>query len=151
MRKRPKAALLIESSRAYGRRLMRDIAAYVRTHRLWSIYVEPHELERPPLQWIRAWDGDGILSRVTDRRTLELLRATGLPTIDLRGSLADTYIPLVGLDSRPATIVFGRWRGIGVKPSLRKYTRLSRVLTSLERFTRCRWNPALIRRRQGVN
>lgn len=102
MRKRPKVALLIESSRAYGRGLLRGVAAYVRTHRPWSIYVEPHGLEQPPPLWIRSWDGDGILARVTDNRTLELLRATGVPTIDLRGALADTGVPLVGLDSHAA-------------------------------------------------
>ncbi len=102
MRKRPKVALLIESSRAYGRGLLRGVAAYVRTHRPWSIYVEPHGLEQPPPSWIRSWDGDGILARVTDRRTLDLLLATGVPTIDLRGALTDTGIPLVGLDSHAA-------------------------------------------------
>ena len=99
MRKRPQVALLIESSRAYGRGLLRGVASYLRTHRPWSIYVEPHGLEQPPPEWIRTWKGDGILARVTDARVLELLLASKLPTIDLRGAVADSGIPLVGLDS----------------------------------------------------
>jgi LacI family transcriptional regulator len=102
MRKRPKVALLIESSRAYGRGLLRGIAAYARTHRPWSIYVEPHGLEQPTPEWIRTWDGDGILARVIDRTTSDLLLATGIPTIDLRGALEDSGLPLVGLDSPAA-------------------------------------------------
>jgi len=102
MRKRPQVALLIESSRAYGRGLLRGVASYLRTHRPWSIYVEPHGLEQPPPEWIRTWKGDGILARVTDARVLELLLASKLPTIDLRGAVADSGIPLVGLDSHAA-------------------------------------------------
>lgn len=102
MRKRPKVALLIESSRAYGRGLLRGVTGYVRTHHPWSIYVKPHGLEQRPPSWIRHWDGDGILARITDRRMLELLQATKVPTIDLRGALPDTGIPLVGLDSHAA-------------------------------------------------
>jgi LacI family transcriptional regulator len=116
MRKRPKVALLIESSRAYGRGLLRGIAAYARTHRPWSIYVEPHGLEQPTPQWIRTWDGDGILARVTDQATADLLLATGIPTIDLRGALKDSGIPLVGLDSPAAArLAFEHLRDRGFK------------------------------------
>jgi LacI family transcriptional regulator len=116
MRKRPKVALLIESSRAYGRGLLRGIAAYSRTHRPWSIYVEPHGLEQPTPQWIRTWDGDGILARVTDRATADLLLATGIPTIDLRGALEDSGLPLVGLDSPAAArLAFEHLRDRGFK------------------------------------
>jgi LacI family transcriptional regulator len=99
---RPKVALLIESSRAYGRGLLRGVGAYMRTHRPWSIYVEPHGLNEPLPRWIRTWKGDGILARITDERTARLLRAIKVPTIDLRGAVADSGIPLVGLDSRAA-------------------------------------------------
>jgi LacI family transcriptional regulator len=97
--KRRKVVLLIESSRAYGRGLLRGIGAYVRAHQSWSIYVQPHGLDEPPPKWIRKWKGDGILARITTRQTAELLRATKIPMIDLRGSVADSGIPLVGLDS----------------------------------------------------
>lgn len=116
MRQRPKVALLIESSRAYGRGLMRGIAAYARTHRPWSIYVEPRGLEQPTPQWIRTWDGDGILARITDRATADLLLATRIPTIDLRGALEDSGIPLVGLDSPAAArLAFEHLRDRGFK------------------------------------
>ena len=99
---RLKVALLIESSRAYGRGLLRGIGAYVRTHQSWSIFVTPHGLDEPLPEWIRSWKGDGILARVTDQAAAKMLLATKIPTIDLRGALADSGIPLVGLDSRAA-------------------------------------------------
>jgi len=101
-RKRPKVALLIESSRAYGRGLLRGIRSYVQTHGPWSIYFEPHGLGEPLPAWLESWKGDGILVRITDRRTCDAVLATGLPAIDLRGSIPDTGIPLIGLDSRAA-------------------------------------------------
>jgi len=116
MRKRPKVALLIESSRAYGRGLLRGIRSYVRTHGPWSVYFEPHGLGEPLPSWFSAWRGDGILVRITDRRTCDAVLATGLPAIDLRGSLADTGIPLIGLDSRAAArIAFEHLRERGFR------------------------------------
>src|SRR5690606_115979 len=71
--------------------------------RPWSMYVEPHGLDEPPPRWLRRWKGDGILARITDREMAKLIRATGLPAIDLRGAVPDSGIPLVGLDS-PAAV-----------------------------------------------
>ncbi|MCC7475130.1 MAG: DNA-binding transcriptional regulator [Pirellulales bacterium] len=102
MRKRCKVALLIETSRAYGRGLLRGISAYTHTHRPWSVYFEPHGIEAPPPLWLRKWKGDGILARITEPATEKLILATGLPAIDLRGAVPDSQIPLVGLNSQVA-------------------------------------------------
>lgn len=99
MHERPKVALLIESSRAYGRGLLRGIAAYLRNHRPWSVYVEPHGLDEPPPRWLSKWQGDGILARVNDRRISQTIETLGLPAIDLRGAMADSKIPLLGLNN----------------------------------------------------
>lgn len=45
----PKVALLIETSNAYARGLMRGIVGYMREHRPWSIYLSEHMRgDRPP-------------------------------------------------------------------------------------------------------
>jgi LacI family transcriptional regulator len=102
MRKRPKVALLIESSRAYGRGLLRGIAAYTRAHRSWSTFVEPRGLTEPFPRWLKTWKGDGILARVTDRRMADLILETSLPAIDLRGSAPESQIPKLGMDAAAA-------------------------------------------------
>jgi len=38
-------AVLIESSRAYGRGLLRGVARYNREHGHWSVYLQPHGLD----------------------------------------------------------------------------------------------------------
>lgn len=102
MKNRPRVALLIESSRAYGRGLLAGIAQYVRDHHAWSIYVEPHGLAEPPPDWLENWNGDGILARVTTPQMARMIRDTGIPAIDLRGATEGTNLPLVGLDSPAA-------------------------------------------------
>ncbi len=78
-RARPHVALIVESSIAYGRGLLRGIARYLREHGPWSIFLEQRELGAALPDWIRAWKGDGILTRTADPR---ILRA-GLPTVGL--------------------------------------------------------------------
>ena len=59
----PHVAVWIESSRGYGRGLIRGVADYVREHGPWSIYFTPHGLRDPLPTWLRKWRGDGILDR----------------------------------------------------------------------------------------
>ena len=51
-RKRPRMALIIESSFTSGRGMFCGIAEYVRQHGQWSIYSEPRGLEEPPPAWL---------------------------------------------------------------------------------------------------
>ena len=42
-------ALLIETSNAYARGLLRGVVAYIREHRPWSLYLAEHSRgEQPP-------------------------------------------------------------------------------------------------------
>jgi len=62
----PKILLLIESSRASGRSLLRGIANYVHHHGPWSFYWEPGGLEKV---WpkLKSLDLDGIILRDVDK------------------------------------------------------------------------------------
>jgi LacI family transcriptional regulator len=100
MRRLPHIALLIETSREYGRGLLRGVARYHQEHGPWSIYFEPHGLNERPPSWLKDWRGDGIIARIDDRRTADLILATGLPAVDVRGAVDDLPIPFVGLDNR---------------------------------------------------
>lgn len=99
MRSTPHVAVLIETSRAYGRGLLEGVARYVREHGPWSIYFKPHGLGEPPPPWLRRWKGHGILARIDNREMARAVRATGLPAVDLRGRLPDLGLPRVGVDN----------------------------------------------------
>jgi LacI family transcriptional regulator len=96
----PRVALLIETSRAYGRGLLQGVIRYLREHGPWSVYIQPHHLGAPAPSWLKNWDGDGILARIEDRRTADLIRRTGLPAVDLRFTVPDSGFPGVGIDNR---------------------------------------------------
>lgn len=93
-----RVALLIESSRAYAREVIRGIAHHNRKHQKWLIEFTPRGLEDPPPAWLKSWHGDGILARVNDRRMANALRRKGLPVVDLRRLIRAKGIPRIGPD-----------------------------------------------------
>src|ERR1700738_2674907 len=98
MKRRPRVALLVESSRAYGRGVLHGIAEYVRLHGPWSIYMAERGLGDAPPPWLRGWDGDGVIARIENRRIARSICDLELPTVDLRGLLPDLEMPLIVTD-----------------------------------------------------
>jgi LacI family transcriptional regulator len=97
--KHPRVAILIESSRGYGRGLLRGIADYVHVHGPWSIYLQPHHLYDATPAWLKDWRGDGIIARVENRRIARSIRCRRLPVVDLRGRLFDLDMPAILTDA----------------------------------------------------
>src|SRR5271156_1908558 len=95
---RPRVALLVESSRAYGRGLLHGIAEYIRLHGPWSIYLAERGLGDAPPPWLQGWEGDGIIARIENRKIAHAIGELGLPTVDLRGLLSDLGVPLFTTD-----------------------------------------------------
>ena len=64
---RPHVALIIETSKAFGRGLLRGVSKYVRAHGPWSIYVDERAAGDPPPTWLRDWEGHGVIVRAQSR------------------------------------------------------------------------------------
>ncbi len=112
----PHVAVWIETSRGYGRGLIRGVADYLREHGPWSIYFTPHGLRDSLPAWLRKWRGDGILARIEDRPTARLLLATRIPLIDLSCRLPELRSPIFGIDNRPvAQMAFEHLRERGFR------------------------------------
>jgi LacI family transcriptional regulator len=91
-RSRPHVALIIESSIEYGRGVLRGIARWLREHGPWSIFLEQRELGAALPDWIREWDGDGIITRSDDPRIVK----AGLPTVGLYDRAEDKLrLPMI--------------------------------------------------------
>jgi AraC-like DNA-binding protein len=73
---RPHVALLVETSLASGRDILRGIARYVREHERWALYHEPRSLEETLPSWLRRWQGDGIIVRAQNDRIAQAVQAT---------------------------------------------------------------------------
>jgi LacI family transcriptional regulator len=91
--------LLIETSLASGRDVLRGIARYTREHEGWALYHEPHDLEHAVPPWLRHWRGDGIIARIQTPAMAEVIAASGIPTIDALGLVPGLPFPLVHVDN----------------------------------------------------
>lgn len=80
----PRVVILIESTRAYGRRILRGIADYVRENGPWLVHIEPRALDDAAPGWLADWKGDGIIARLTDPASVDLVRKTGVPIVNLK-------------------------------------------------------------------
>jgi LacI family transcriptional regulator len=92
--------LLIETSKIYGRMLLKGIGRYALTHGRWSMCVDERGLfDRPP-DWLRHWRGDGVIFRSNGRAMVDAIRATGLPAVDTNSAVVDHGFPLAYPDER---------------------------------------------------
>ena len=81
-----RVALLIETSRTYGRDLLRGVKRYTQEHGPWSLFVEVRDLETRPPVWLRNWDGDGILTRSGSAAIARAVKRAGVPAVELRST-----------------------------------------------------------------
>jgi LacI family transcriptional regulator len=79
----PKIALLIETSNAYARGLLRGIVAYIRQHQPWSLYLSEHNRGDKAPAWLSSWKGDGIIARIENASMAEALRKVSVPVVDV--------------------------------------------------------------------
>jgi LacI family transcriptional regulator len=100
MARLPHVALLIETSRSYGRGVLAGVRRYLGEHGPWSAYLETRSLESQGPPWLRGWKGDGILSRTGSAALARRLRATSVPVVELRSRRLLPRAPWVGVDNR---------------------------------------------------
>ena len=80
MREIPKVALLVETSRGFGRELLHGIARYARIHGPWSFHITPGDFEQA-LPKMKQWDGTGIIARIPTERVAKAILEAKVPTI----------------------------------------------------------------------
>jgi LacI family transcriptional regulator len=82
--KPPHVALTIETSKVYGREILRGITRYVRLHGPWSIYASERGQDDPDPPWLAKWRGDGIITRSFDMAWCRAAKRRGIPVVSLR-------------------------------------------------------------------
>lgn len=98
--KRKRVALLVESSRAYGRGVLLGISKFVREHRNWSIVFEEWRWTDAPPAWLKSWTGDGIIARIETQQAARAVLNAKVPVVDVRGSVPGINVPLIDTDDR---------------------------------------------------
>lgn len=99
MQKTPNVALLVETSKAYGRGVLRGIDQYVKKHGAWSVLVETAALTKSPPAWLASWRGDGIIARVYDPQVARDIIQTGLPVVNVSSIIPNPGFPCVATNT----------------------------------------------------
>lgn len=97
--RRPRVALIVETSLVSGREILRGIAGYVREHGPWSIYHQPRSLEASVPVWLKTWRGDGIIARLQNEKIAAAVAGTALPAVDVLGVMPGLATPLVHVNN----------------------------------------------------
>ena len=92
-------ALLIESSRSYGRGLLRGIARFARTHGNWSLLYEEMTIDAGLPGWLSGSKVHGVIARVDDH-IIGPLETLSVPIVDVRCRQVYPGIPQVETDDR---------------------------------------------------
>jgi LacI family transcriptional regulator len=93
VKKRRAVALLIETSNAYARGLLRGIVRFGRELQPpWSMHFVEQGRGDPPPAWLTDWDGDGIIARIETPRIAAAVQAMRVPIVDVS---AARYVPKV--------------------------------------------------------
>ena len=103
---RPRVALLVESSRAYGRGILSGVAKFVREHDPWSIFFQDLNLCDDTPEWLKNWHGEGIISRLENRDVVDVIQRLKVPAVYLRHVSPHTKMPCI-LTDNPAVSRLG--------------------------------------------
>ncbi|HMP08667.1 MAG TPA: xylose operon transcription regulator XylR, partial [Lacipirellulaceae bacterium] len=82
MRELPKVALLVETSRGFGREMLRGIARYAQLHGPWSFHITAGDFEQA-VPKMKQWGGAGIIARIPNERVARAILDAEVPTIAL--------------------------------------------------------------------
>ena len=92
-------AILVESSRAFGRGLIEGINSFASERDDWLLYYHEGTLHFDLAEWLDAWNGDGVITRITNEKDAHTLAASGIPTVDLLGEIHHPSISVVDSDN----------------------------------------------------
>ncbi|QDV49619.1 XylR family transcriptional regulator [Gimesia fumaroli] len=94
----PQVALFIETSKTFGRGILQGISTYSRTHGPWSVYIDEWGPATTLPDWMKQWEGDGIIARVRSQQMSERLQQSGVPIVDTLQQVPDLELPGVYSD-----------------------------------------------------
>lgn len=97
---RPKVALLVETSNAYGRSLIKGVIHYMRKHGPWSVQLFEQDWGGQPENFIRTWKGDGVIARIETPTMADALRQLKVPMVDVSSARLVPALPWFENDYR---------------------------------------------------
>lgn len=96
---RPRVALLVESSRGYGRGILWGVAKFAREHGPWSIFFQDLNLCDDTPAWLKSWCGEGIISRLENPDVVGVIQRLKVPAVYLRRVHSNCGMPSILADN----------------------------------------------------
>jgi len=96
-----RVALVIETSNAYARGLLRGIHRHAQERGRWDITLAEHGRGELPPESLAAWSGDGVIARIETAAiaaAVGRLREAGLPVVDVSAAGLLPGVPCVETD-----------------------------------------------------
>jgi len=100
MNRMPHVALIIETSKMYGREILLGIGRYLALHGPWSIFTHERGQDDADPPWLARWQGDGIITRSLDFTLCRRAHKHGIPVVSLRHLFEQPEFPTVFPDQR---------------------------------------------------
>lgn len=97
-RTRRHVALIIETSRAYGRGVLRGISQFVRQNPKWSVRLQDRGLNDPLPDWMTRWQLNGVIARIETEELAATLKRLNLPIVNLSAMAPDESFPTIDTD-----------------------------------------------------
>ena len=97
---RPHVALIVETSKAFGRGILLGISRWANVNGPWSIYVDERGPFDPPPAWLAKWEGHGVIVRAETTEVAEVVRSLRVPVLDTLRQFNDLNVPAVYADDR---------------------------------------------------
>ena len=98
VRRCPRVAVCVDKTGGYGRGLLRGIAEYVEACGPWSLCLDHHASGHYASDWLRHWNGDGVLAYVDTQALAGQLCRSRIPAVEVFGTRLDLNLPQVAND-----------------------------------------------------
>jgi LacI family transcriptional regulator len=95
----PRIILLIETSNAFGRRVLAGIRDYVQEHRPWSFQLNEMARGVRVPNGLTRWKGEGVIARIDNPILERWLRGLQIPVVNLSASGFGLEFPTIITDS----------------------------------------------------
>ncbi len=87
-------ALILESQQMPRRQMLTGVAQYIQEHQPWALYLKPEQVSHALGDWLRDWDGDGIIAAIHEQNS-DLFSELRIPVVDIAGTILGIKAPLV--------------------------------------------------------
>lgn len=95
MSRQPRVALIVETSKVYGREILLGIGRYLGLHGPWSIFAQERGQDDDDPPWLARWKGDGIITRSRDLALCRRACRRGIPVVSVRHLFDQPEFPTV--------------------------------------------------------